>query len=51
MHPDQPYSDPRVTIHVDDWRAFLEQSRDQYDLVIFALPDSLTLLNRPETYA
>ncbi len=45
LHPDQPYSDPRVTVHVTDGRNFLEQSRQSYDLVIFALPDSLTLLN------
>jgi SAM-dependent methyltransferase len=44
-HPDRPYSDTRVTVHVDDGRNFLEQSTKTYDLVIFALPDSLTLLN------
>ena len=45
MHPDQPYSDPRVTVHVDDARAFLERSDDRYDLILFALPDSLTLVS------
>ncbi|MGZ4593996.1 MAG: spermine/spermidine synthase domain-containing protein, partial [Actinomycetes bacterium] len=43
-HPDQPYSDPRVHVHIDDGRAFLERSSDRYDLIIFALPDSLTLV-------
>jgi SAM-dependent methyltransferase len=45
QHPNQPYSDSRVTVHVADGRNFLERSTDTYDLVIFALPDSLTLLN------
>jgi spermine/spermidine synthase len=44
-HPDRPYSDPRVTRTVDDGRAFLRRSTDKYDLVIFALPDSLTLVS------
>jgi hypothetical protein len=44
-HPNHPYSDARVTVHIDDGRNFLEQSTKTYDLVIFALPDSLTLLN------
>ena len=45
-HPDQPFSDPGVTVHVDDGRAFLRRSREQYDLIIFALPDSLTLTSQ-----
>jgi hypothetical protein len=43
-HPDRPYDDPRVTVHVDDGRAFLRRSSDRYDLVVFALTDSLTLV-------
>jgi hypothetical protein len=43
-HPDRPYADPRVHVHIDDGRAFLERSSDHYDLIIFALPDSLTLV-------
>ena len=42
LHPDHPYQDPRVEVHVDDGRAFLERSSERFDLVIFALPDSLT---------
>lgn len=42
-HPEHPYSDPRVTVHIDDARAFLKRTRTTYDLVIFALPDSLVL--------
>lgn len=45
-HPNQPYSDPRVTPHVNDGRAFLRTTDAKYDLVIFALPDSLTLVSQ-----
>ena len=43
-HPHRPYQDPRVRRHVDDGRAFLRNSKDEYDLIVFALPDSLTLV-------
>jgi SAM-dependent methyltransferase len=45
QHPDHPYSDPRVTRINNDGRAFLRNSTDKYDLVVFALPDSLTLVS------
>jgi hypothetical protein len=45
FHPERPYDDPRVRRFIDDGRAFLEQSNDRYDLIVFALPDSLTLLS------
>jgi hypothetical protein len=44
-HPDHPYSDPRVREYVDDGRAFLRTSLERYDLIVFALPDSLTLVS------
>jgi hypothetical protein len=44
-HPDHPYSDPRVREYVDDGRAFLRSSPNRYDLIVFALPDSLTLVS------
>jgi hypothetical protein len=44
-HPSRPYLDPRVTPHVDDGRAFLERTGRIYDLILFALPDSLTLVS------
>jgi hypothetical protein len=34
-----------VTQHNDDGRAFLERSDRKYDLILFALPDSLTLVS------
>jgi len=45
MHPDRPYRDPRVNVYVDDGRAFLERTTATYDLILFALPDSLTLVS------
>ncbi|WP_066366004.1 spermidine synthase [Herbidospora mongoliensis] len=45
FHPDKPYSDPRVTTHINDGRAFLERTDKKYDLILFALPDSLTLVS------
>lgn len=44
-HPERPYDDPRVEVHIDDGRAFLEQTDREYDLILFALPDSLTLVS------
>ncbi len=44
-HPDHPYQDPRVSVHINDGRAFLEQTDASYDLILFALPDSLTLVS------
>ena len=43
-HPNKPYDDPRVVTHVDDGRAYLERSDKSWDLVLLALPDSLTLV-------
>ena len=45
LHPARPYQDPRVTAHIDDGRAFLERTDTRYDLILFALPDSLTLVS------
>jgi len=44
INPDRPYDDPRVTVHINDGRAFLQQTDKTYDLIIFALPDSLALV-------
>jgi SAM-dependent methyltransferase len=42
--PDRPYQDERVHVTIDDGRAFLERTSERYDLILFALPDSLTLV-------
>jgi len=44
LNIDHPYSDPRVTAHINDGRAFLQQTHTKYDMILFALPDSLTLV-------
>jgi len=44
-NPNQPYADPRVTTYIDDGRAFLSRTDREYDLILFALPDSLTLVS------
>jgi hypothetical protein len=46
QHPNHPYDDPRVTAYNNDGRAFLRSTDKKYDLVIFALPDSLTLVSQ-----
>jgi SAM-dependent methyltransferase len=43
FHPDRPFSDPRVTLINDDARHFLRTTNRTYDMVVFALIDSLTL--------
>lgn len=45
FHPARPYSSDKVDFHVDDGRAFMERAKKKYDLVIFALPDSLSVLS------
>src|SRR5262245_20303939 len=42
-HPDHPYSDPRVNAINDDARHFLATTTKRYDLIVFALIDSLTV--------
>jgi hypothetical protein len=44
LNPDHPYQNLRVTVHINDGRAFLEQTHTKYDMILFALPDSLTLV-------
>ena len=44
LHPDHPYQSPRVTAHVADGREYLQDTSRHYDLILFALPDSLTAI-------
>jgi hypothetical protein len=44
QNPDHALQDPRVASYINDGRAFLEQTTRRYDLILFALPDSLTLV-------
>jgi hypothetical protein len=43
-NPAHPYGNPRVTTHVDDGRQFLQDTSNHYNLILYALPDSLTAL-------
>lgn len=44
VHPEKAYNDPRVTVIVNDGRAFLRQNPDKkYDLVLTGLLDSHTV--------
>jgi len=43
-HPNHPYDNPRVTMHVADGRAYLQDTHKRYNLILFALPDSLVAL-------
>lgn len=42
-HPNRPYDDPRVEVHQDDGRNFLRSTDRKYDLIVYALVDSLVL--------
>ena len=42
-HPDRPYDDPRVFVHLNDGRNYLKSGNKQYDLIVYALVDSLVL--------
>lgn len=44
-HPSMPYQDGRVAAHADDGRAFMQRTEREYDLIVFALPDSLASLS------
>jgi SAM-dependent methyltransferase len=42
-HPLHPYQDERVHVHLDDGRNFLRSTTEKYDLIVYALVDSLVL--------
>jgi spermidine synthase len=41
-HPEHPYDSSRVSLHLNDARAFLKRTERRYDLVLFGLLDSHT---------
>lgn len=43
LHPEHPYQQERVKIHLDDARSFLKKTTKKYDLVSFGLLDSHTI--------
>lgn len=44
-HSNHPYDSPRVTVFVDDARAFFTKTTEKYDLIVFAALDSQTMLS------
>jgi spermidine synthase len=44
-HPEKPYDDPRVETIVDDARTFFRATDRRYDLIVYGLLDSVTLLS------
>ena len=44
-HPDKPYLDPRVRLHVNDARSFLQNAQEKWDLIVFGTLDSMTRLS------
>jgi len=45
-HPERPYDDPRVRPIVNDARSFLRTTQSHYDLMVYGLLDSHTLLSQ-----
>jgi len=45
-HPEQPYSNSRVRAIVNDARSFFRNTPDHYDLIVYGLLDSHTLLSQ-----
>ena len=43
-NPEHAYESPRVNVYVDDGRAFLQDAKKRYSLILYALPDSQTAL-------
>jgi hypothetical protein len=40
-----PYSDPRVSIHIDDARSYMAKAKPGYDMVVFGFLDSQALFS------
>lgn len=45
LHPSAPYADQRVNTVINDGRNYLHKTNKQYDMIVFALTDSLTLVS------
>jgi len=42
VHPEHPYQSPRVDVVLNDARNYIQNSHDQFDLIVFSLLDSHT---------
>jgi hypothetical protein len=45
VHPDRPYSSPRVRAFATDARSFLNRTQTRYDVIVFGTLDSMTRLS------
>lgn len=45
LHPQRPYQDPRTHLVIGDARAFLRQTKETYDMIVFGTLDSHALLS------
>jgi spermidine synthase len=45
-HPEKPYSNPRAHVVIDDARSFLRTTEQTFDLIVYGLLDSHTLLSQ-----
>lgn len=44
LHPERPYASPRVRSIVEDARSYLRHTAERYDLIVYGLLDSHTVL-------
>jgi spermidine synthase len=45
LHPENPYQSERVTAHINDARAYMRSTDKRYDLIVYGLLDSHTMLS------
>jgi hypothetical protein len=45
LHPERPYQNPKVSAIIDDARSFIRYTNNKYDLIVYGLLDSHTLLS------
>jgi hypothetical protein len=46
LHPEHPYDNPNVHLHIDDARSFIQKTDAKYDLVVFGFLDSHRLFSQ-----
>jgi SAM-dependent methyltransferase len=46
LHPERPYDNPNVHLHIDDARSFIQKTDAKYDLVVFGFLDSHRLFSQ-----
>jgi len=46
LHPERPYDNPNVRIHIDDARSYLQKNDELYDVIAFGFLDSHRLFSQ-----